>query len=77
MKTTDTTFRSKYSGAWKKDMLETFPDLVVLWAGYGFIKGYKQGRGHVYAIEDIEVSLRTCGPLNKEDGPDACHLLDM
>jgi nitrite reductase (cytochrome c-552) len=69
MKTADTTFRSKYNGAWKQDMLRTFPDLVVLWAGYGFAKDYKQGRGHVYAIEDIEVSLRTGGPLNKEDGP--------
>jgi nitrite reductase (cytochrome c-552) len=33
MKTADTTFRSKYNGAWKQDMLRTFPDLVVLWAG--------------------------------------------
>ncbi|MCT4622713.1 MAG: ammonia-forming cytochrome c nitrite reductase [Schleiferiaceae bacterium] len=69
MKTADTTFHSKYNGAWKQDMLETFPDLVILWAGYGFAKDYRQGRGHVYAVEDIYNTLRTGAPIDKESGP--------
>jgi len=68
-KTADTTFRSKYNGNAMIDMLEVDPRLVVLWAGYGFSKDYNQGRGHVYAVEDIRNTLRTGGPTGPEDGP--------
>ncbi len=68
-KTADTTFRSKYNGGAMIDMLEVDPRLVVLWAGYGFAKDYNQGRGHVYAIEDLRNSLRTGAPTGPDDGP--------
>jgi nitrite reductase (cytochrome c-552) len=51
------------------DMLVEDPRLVVLWAGYGFAKDYKQGRGHYYAVEDIHKTLRTGGPLKADEGP--------
>jgi nitrite reductase (cytochrome c-552) len=68
-KTEDTTFKSKYNGNAMIDMLEVDPRLVVLWAGYGFSKDYNQGRGHVYAVEDLQNSLRTGGPTGSNDGP--------
>lgn len=61
LKTLDTTFRSKYAGSATIDYLEEYPELVVLWAGYGFSKGYNQGRGHARAIQDIREILRTGG----------------
>lgn len=67
--TADTTFRSKHGGGAMMDMLEEDPRLVVLWAGYGFSKDYNQGRGHVYAVEDIHNTLRTGGPTSDKDGP--------
>jgi nitrite reductase (cytochrome c-552) len=51
------------------DMLEVDPRLVVLWAGYGFSKDYNQGRGHYYAISDLQNTLRTGAPKSKTDGP--------
>ncbi|PCH70910.1 MAG: ammonia-forming cytochrome c nitrite reductase [Bacteroidales bacterium] len=67
--TEDTTFRSKYNGGAMIDMLDVDPRLVVLWAGYGFSKDYNQGRGHYYAIDDLQNSLRTGAPKNDKDGP--------
>ena len=37
----------------KPDELKKNPNLVILWAGYGFAKDYKKARGHVFAVEDI------------------------
>jgi len=62
LKTSDTTFRSKYNGSAMVDMLEESPRMAVLWAGYAFSRDYKQGRGHYHAIEDIENVLRTGAP---------------
>ena len=67
--TADTSFNSKYNGNAMIDMLEVDPRLVVLWAGYGFSKDYNQGRGHYYAIDDLQNSLRTGGPKKETDGP--------
>ncbi|MGC9354615.1 MAG: ammonia-forming cytochrome c nitrite reductase [Mariniphaga sp.] len=67
--TADTSFRSKYGGNAMIDMLEEGPELVVLWAGYGFSKEYNQGRGHYYAIKDVRNILRTGAPTNANDGP--------
>jgi len=67
--TADTSFRSKYNGNKPIDMLEVDPRLVVLWAGYGFSKEYKQGRGHFYVIDDIRKSLRTGAPMNGSKSP--------
>jgi len=69
LRTTDTSFRSKYNGSAWIDMLEVDPRMVVLWAGYSFSKEYNQGRGHAYAIEDIRNILRTGAPSGLEDGP--------
>ncbi len=67
--TADTSFRSKYNGNKPIDMLEVDHRLVVLWAGYGFSKEYKQGRGHFYVIDDIRKSLRTGAPMNGSKSP--------
>lgn len=67
--TADSTFRSKYNGNAMIDMLEVDPRLVVLWAGYGFAKDYNQGRGHFYAVTDLQKTLRTGAPKTAKDGP--------
>ena len=69
MQTRDTSFKSKYNGNATVDMLEVDPRLVILWAGYGFSKDYKQGRGHAYAIEDIQKTLRTGSPMDGKKSP--------
>ncbi len=61
MKTLETDFASKHGGSKMTDYLEKYPELVIMWAGYGFAKDYNQGRGHAYAIEDLRNSLRTGG----------------
>jgi nitrite reductase (cytochrome c-552) len=61
-RTADTSFYTKYGGNATIDMLEKYPNLVILWAGYAFAKGYNQGRGHLYAIEDVRNTLRTAQP---------------
>ncbi len=65
----DTSFRSKYNGSETIDMLEVDPRLVVLWAGYGFSKDYKQGRGHSYAVTDVRNTLRTGAPMDGKKSP--------
>ena len=60
-KTLNTDFASKHGGSEMRDYLEQIPELVVMWAGYGFSKDYNQGRGHGYAIEDLRNTLRTGG----------------
>ena len=66
--TLDTTFASKHGGAKKIDMLERYPDMVVLWAGYAFSRSYNQGRGHYYAIKDIRNTFRVDVPQ-----PSTCY----
>ncbi|MPY23159.1 ammonia-forming nitrite reductase cytochrome c552 subunit [Shewanella psychropiezotolerans] len=51
------------------DALEADPNLVVLWAGYGFAKDYNKARGHIYAVTDLRNTLRTGAPKSDEDGP--------
>jgi len=69
MQTRDTSFQSMYNGNAPIDMLEVDPRLVILWAGYGFSKDYKQGRGHAYAITDIRNTLRTGSPSEGNPSP--------
>lgn len=69
MKTSDTTFRSKYNGSATIDMLEESPEMVILWSGYLFSREYKQGRGHYHAIEDIRKILRTGSPRKDVPSP--------
>ncbi|GAA4892797.1 ammonia-forming nitrite reductase cytochrome c552 subunit [Ferrimonas pelagia] len=51
------------------DLLESNPNLVVLWGGYGFAKDYNKARGHYYAVADVTQTLRTAGPMGDMDGP--------
>lgn len=51
------------------DLLKEYPELVVLFAGYGFAKDYNAPRGHAYAIEDNRNSLRTGAPVDDKTGP--------
>lgn len=69
METADTSFLSAYNGNGTIDLLERHPEMVVLWAGYAFSKEYTQARGHYYAVNDINTSLRTGSPMNPTDGP--------
>ncbi|MGF1873008.1 ammonia-forming nitrite reductase cytochrome c552 subunit [Photobacterium indicum] len=53
----------------REDALESDPNMVVLWAGYGFSKDYNKARGHFYAITDVRETLRTGGPTDDKSGP--------
>ncbi len=63
--------------SWKKtkesdridDMLKENPQMIVLWAGYGFAKDYNAPRGHYYALQDNINTLRTGAPKDKKTGP--------
>lgn len=69
LRTERSDFESKYNGSKVIDMLEVDPRLVVLWAGYGFSKDYKQSRGHFHAIEDVYKTLRTGAPIDGKVSP--------
>ncbi len=60
--TLDTTFASLHGGSAKIDYLIKYPELIVMWAGYAFSRDYNQGRGHYYAVNDIQNTLRTDVP---------------
>ncbi|MCV6599367.1 MAG: ammonia-forming cytochrome c nitrite reductase subunit c552, partial [Alphaproteobacteria bacterium] len=70
-------FYPRQFDSWKKtkesdeieDMLKKYPELAVLWAGYGFAKDYNAPRGHFYAIEDNRNTLRTGAPVDEKSGP--------
>jgi len=62
-------FKSKYNGNTLHDVLEEDPNMVMLWAGYGFAKDYNAPRGHMHAIEDMQNTLRTGAPTGPNDGP--------
>jgi nitrite reductase (cytochrome c-552) len=68
--------RTKYGGADPRDYLEETPANVILFAGYGFAKDYRQARGHIYAIEDVTHTKRlsdktpaTCWTCKSPDVP--------
>lgn len=69
LQTADTSFASKYNGGAMRDMLEEDPKLIVLWAGYPFSKDYSQGRGHYYAITDLQNNLRPGSPVDGAKSP--------
>lgn len=68
-KTQNMDFKSKHLGNMPEDVLESRPEMVVLWAGYAFSQDYSAPRGHMHAIEDITNTLRTGCPVNEGDGP--------
>ncbi len=51
------------------DMLKEKPQLVILWAGYGFAKDYNAPRGHFYALQSNQNTLRTGAPVDAKTGP--------
>lgn len=61
-KTSEMDFRSKHLGNMTEDILESRPELVILWAGYGFSADYEAPRGHKYAVDDVRKTLRTGSP---------------
>lgn len=73
-KTKNMDFRSKHLGNVTEDILESRPEMVVLWAGYAFSREYTAPRGHMYAIEDVTHSLRTGTPdcENSDMQPSTC-----
>ena len=52
-----------------EDGLAGDPNMVIMWAGYGFAKDYNKARGHFYAVDDLRNSLRTGGPTDATNGP--------
>ncbi len=52
-----------------EDLVERYPQLAILWAGYGFSKDYNAPRGHSYALESNRNTLRTGAPVDGETGP--------
>ncbi len=52
-----------------EDALAEDPNMVILWAGYGFAKDYNKARGHFYALDDVRQTLRTGAPKDGESGP--------
>jgi len=62
---------------WKKtkesneieDLVKKYPQLAILWAGYGFAKDYNAPRGHFNALQSNINTLRTGAPTGPDDGP--------
>ncbi|WED23297.1 ammonia-forming nitrite reductase cytochrome c552 subunit [Vibrio sp. JC009] len=52
-----------------EDALAHDPNMVIMWAGYGFAKDYNKARGHFYAVNDVQNTLRTGGPVDEKTGP--------
>jgi nitrite reductase (cytochrome c-552) len=65
----DTSFRSKYYGSQRIDLLERNPRMAILFAGYGFAKNYNTARGHIYSVHDVRETLRTGAPMGDARGP--------
>ena len=63
------TWKATGESAALEDALAEDPNMVIMWAGYGFSKDYSKARGHLYAIEDIRNTLRTAGPKDANSGP--------
>ena len=74
--------RPSTAGPSQRDYLEETPANVILFAGYGFAKEYRQARGHVHAIEDVTATKRvnektpaTCWTCKSPDVPRLMHTL--
>lgn len=64
LRTRITDTETKYGGSYPRNYLEIYPSKVILFAGYGFSKGYLQARGHYYAVQDVLDSARLTRPFN-------------
>ncbi len=73
LQTEETETRTKFGGAYPRDYLDEDPRQVVLFAGYGFSKDFRQGRGHQLAVQDIRETKRTTKPDGTDTGmPGTC-----
>lgn len=61
LRTKDSTTRTKFGGSFPRDYLDDDPRQVVLFAGYGFSRDYRQARGHFNARDDAAATKRV-GP---------------
>lgn len=64
----DTWKKTKNSGE-IEDLVKKYPQLAILWAGYGFSKDYNAPRGHIYALQSNRNTLRTGAPTGPDSGP--------
>jgi nitrite reductase (cytochrome c-552) len=78
----DSTQQTKYGGSSQRDYLEATPANVILFAGYGFAKEYRQARGHVHSIHDVTATKRvndktvaTCWTCKSPDVPRLMHAM--
>ncbi|MEI6950070.1 ammonia-forming cytochrome c nitrite reductase [Paraflavisolibacter sp. H34] len=73
-KTMDTSFKSMYNTSGFRDALAENPEMIILWAGYAFSKGYNQPRGHNHALRDVLGSFRIGAPKDPGSGtmPSTC-----
>lgn len=62
-------WKSTSESAVIEDALHEDPNMVIMWAGYGFAKDYNKARGHFYALDDVRQTLRTGGPQDENSGP--------
>ncbi len=77
LRTEDSTTRTRYGGSFPRDYLDADPRQVILFAGYGFSKDFRQARGHFHAIEDVTNTKRikpnsnpaTCWTCKSPDVP--------
>ena len=81
-KMAESSTETKYGGSFPRDYLKETPANVILFAGYGFSKEYRQARGHVYAIEDVTETKRvnaktpaTCWTCKSPDVPRLMHTM--
>ena len=58
--TEDTTFKSKYNSSQEQDVLAERPEMVILWAGYSFSRGYNTPRAAKWSDWGPEV-MNTVG----------------
>ena len=65
LKTQIDTTRTKFGGSYPRDYLDEDPFQVILFAGYGFSREYRQARGHYHAIEDVTETKRIKTPFNE------------
>ncbi|WP_078753549.1 ammonia-forming nitrite reductase cytochrome c552 subunit [Enterovibrio nigricans] len=63
------TWKATSESAHLEDALAEDPNMVIMWAGYGFAKDYKKARGHFYALDDVRNTLRTGAPQDENSGP--------
>ena len=66
--TAENNTRTAFGGSEPVQKLEIDPRLVTLFANYGFSKDYKEDRGHMHSITDVESTERV-----NETTPGTCY----